>query len=244
MNARNFWLWFGGIWLLCGLPIFFVGLYTGTQSRQISARLDADGRTVDGIVLTKAITTSSSGSSTSSQQNNTPRYRVTFRFTTPDGPVTGEADVTVETWDGLVEREPIRVTYLPDAPQHYRVPGQAGGWVAAVVMTGLGGVFAVLGGFILVRARTALRTRARLEREGIAAPATIDEVRPSRLRINGQQQWSLRYRYQDERGMSHTGTESVSPADAEAWTAGDQGMIRYDPRQPGRSIWVDSHDRR
>ena len=31
--------------------------------------------------------------------------------------MTGEADVTRDTWDTLVERELIQVSYVPDAPQ-------------------------------------------------------------------------------------------------------------------------------
>lgn len=235
INARNFWFWFGGIWLFCGLPVLVAGLYHAAQHRQISSRLDADGLTVQGMVLTKAITSSSSGSS---RQNRTPTYNVTFRFTTSGGPVTGEAEVTSDAWDALVEREPIRVTYVPDAPQHYRVQGQTSGWVSPVLMAVMGGIFTSLGGFVFVRARIHLQTAARIRRDGITTEATIVEVRPARVVIDGERQWSLRYRYRDERGASHTGTESLSPEDAEAWKEGEKGMIRYDRHRPGFSIWI------
>ncbi len=235
ITAKNFWLWFGRIWLFCGSPFLLIGLYLGAQQVMISKRLAAEGRTVGGIVLTKAITSSSS---TSSRGGNTSTYKITFRFLTPGGLVTGGSEVTAEAWDSLVEREPIQVTYLPDAPQYYRIEGQTNGWWIPASFTVMGGIFTSLGGFIFLRARTGLQARARLHREGIITEGTIFEVRPTRIRINGVHQWSLRYRYQDGRGKSCTGAESLSPEEAEAWKEGDKGMVRYDPRRPNLSIWI------
>ena len=232
ITAKNFWLWFGGIWLVCGLPFSLIGLYTGNQQITTERRLAAEGRTVDGIVLTKAITSSSSRS------NSSPTYKVTFRFLTTEAQITDEAEVSQETWDRLIEQEPIQVTYVPEAPQYHRVEGQVGGWVMPVAMTVMGGIFAGLGGFILLRARSRLRTNARLQREGVIAEATVTEVRPARMRINGVQQWLVRYQYQDDRGQSRMGSEHLSPDEGERWKAGDKATVRYDRKQPNRSLWV------
>ena len=85
ITANNFWLWFGGSWLFCGSPFLIIGLYLGTQHIYVNKRLAAEGRTVDGMVLTKAITYSSSSNSRGSR---TPTYEVTFRFVTPGDLVT------------------------------------------------------------------------------------------------------------------------------------------------------------
>lgn len=235
ITPKNFWLWFGGIWLFCGLPLLMTGLYTGAQYVHVTKRLAAEGRTVEGIVLTKAITSSSS---TSSRGNSTPTYKVTFRFLTRGGLVTGEAEVTRDTWDSLVEREPIQITYLPGAPQHHRVEGQAGGWMPPVLMTIFGGIFTSLGGFILLRARSRLETMRRLQREGITTTATVSEVRAANMRINGVQQLAVHYQYRDERGRSYTGKETLPPEEADGWKAGDRVTIRYDRRRPNLSIWI------
>lgn len=235
ISGKNFWLWFGGIWLLVGVPFLVIGLYIGAQNISVNKRLDAEGKTVVGIVLTKAITSSSSSSSRGS---STPTYKVTFKFVTPGGLVTGDAEVTRETWDTLVEREPIQVTYLPDAPQHHRVEGQASGWLLPVIFTVMGGIFTSLGGFILLRARNRLQIRERVQRDGITTEGIVVELRWANIRINGVQQCLLRYRYQDERGKSHTGIEHLSPEDVEAWNEGQKCMVRYDRRRPNRSIWI------
>lgn len=235
ITAKNFWLWFGGIWLVCGLPFLIIGLYTGNQRISADRRLAAEGRTVDGIVLTKAITYSSSSNS---NRSSSPTFRVRFRFRTTEGLVSDDAEVSQETWERLIEREPIQVTYVPDAPHYHRVEGQTGGWIMPTVMTVIGGIFSGLGAFILLRSRSRLQTSARLQREGISVEATVTEILPARMRINGVQQWLVRYRYQDDRGSSRTGTEHLSPEEAERWKAGDKASVRYDRKHPNQSLWV------
>lgn len=235
ISGKNFWLWFGGIWLLVGAPFLVIGLYIGAQNISVNKRLDAEGKTVEGIVLTKAITSSSSSSSRGS---STPTYKVTFKFVTPGGLVTGDTEVTRETWDTLVEREPIQVMYLPDAPQHHRVEGQASGWLLPVIFTVMGGIFTSLGGFILLRARNRLQIRERVQRDGITTTATVSDVQASYIRINGVNQCVVLYHYQDDRGRSHTGKEYFSPEEAGRWKQGDQVTIRYDRRRPQYSFWI------
>lgn len=235
ITAKNFWFWFGGIWLFCGSPFLIIGLYLGAQQVTISKRLAAEGRMVEGIVLTKVITSSSSGSSRGSA---TPTYKITFRFLTAGGLVTGGAEVARDTWDSLVEREPIQITYLPDAPQHHRVEGQADGWMPPVLMTISGGVFSSLGGFVLLRAHSRLQVTQRLQREGITSTATVSKVRAANMRINGVQQQAVHYQYRDERGRTYTGKESFPPEEADRWKEGDRVTIRYDRRRPNLSIWI------
>lgn len=238
ITPKNFWLWFGGIWFAIGTPFLIIGLYVGFQHTTISKRLDTEGKTTEGMVLTKARKTSSSGSGRSG--GSTPTYEVIFRFTTPAGFVTGKAEVAAETWDTLIEREPIRILYLPDAPEHYRVEGQTSGWWLPGVMTVMGLLFGGLGGFILLRAHSRLRIRQDVQREGLTTTATVSEVCEANIRINGVRQWVVRYDYRDERGNVHEGQEDVSPEEALRWKEGDRVTIRYDRRRPDRSLWVGS----
>ncbi len=236
ITPKNFWLWFGGIWLFVGAPFFVLGLYFGYHHATVTQRLDAGGKTVEGMVLTKARKTSSS----SKGGNRSTTYDVTFRFLTRDGVMKGSAEVTSERWDQLVERESLPVTYLPEAPQHYRIEGQTSGWWLAGIFTVIGGVFGGLGGFILLRARGRLLTDRRLQREGVPTTAIVSDVNESTMRINGIRQWAVHYQYQDERGRPHTGKEPVSPEEAMRWKLGDRVTIRYDRRRPDRSLWVGS----
>lgn len=236
ITPKNFWLWFGGIWFAVGMPFLFIGLYFGFQHITVTKRLDFEGRTVEGMVLTKARKTSSSSSGRSG--SSTPTYEVTFRFLTRGGLMQGKAEVPAETWDTLIEREPIQVTYLPDNPQHHRIAGQPSGWWLPVIFTAMGGFFGGLGGFILLQARNSMQIRRRLQHEGVTTTATVSEVRAANMRINGVQQLAVHYEYQDERGRSHTGKEAFSPEEAGRWKEGDRVTIRYDRRRPDQSTWV------
>ena len=234
ITPKNFWLWFGGIWFAVGMPFLVIGLYLGFQHITVTKRLDAEGKTAEGMVLTKARKTSSS----SSGRSSTPTYEVTFRLLTPGGTVLGKADVSGDTWDSLIEREPVRVTYLPDAPQHYRIEGQSGGWILPLIFTVMGSIFGGLGGFILLRARNLMQIKRRLQRDGVTTTATVSDVRAANMRINGIQQLAIHYEYRDERGRSHSGKEMFPPEEAARWKEGDRVTIRYDRRKPDHNIWV------
>jgi Protein of unknown function (DUF3592) len=161
ITAKNFWFWFGGIWSAVGVRFLTIGIAVGIQDAAIDEQLAARGRETDGIVLSKEI----SGSSNSDSRT----YRVTFRFADDqDEAVRGTAEVDAETWDALSERGPIRVTYLPGAPQTYRVqaqrdPGAALSWVFTLV----GGALAAVGGFVVVSALRKSRREGRLARHGV-----------------------------------------------------------------------------
>jgi hypothetical protein len=236
--GNNFQLWFGGLWLFVGAPFLIIGLYIGAQNLLTTKRLETEGRTVEAVVLTKSIKSSSSRR----HRNSSPSYHTTFRFVTPTGIHTGSAEVSSEAWEKLIERGPIQVTYLPNSPESYRVEGQSGGWILPIIFSALGSVFSSIGGFLLVRGLSQVRSRERLQREGVPVQGTVIDVGPSRLWLNGVQQWALQYEYQDDRGRRYQGKiGSMPPEEAETWKAGDQGTVRYDRRQPKRSTWIGKH---
>jgi hypothetical protein len=233
ITTENFWLWFGGIWLAVGLSFLAIGGAIGLNLMDggLDARLRAEGTRAEGTVLTKEIASA----------DDSPRYRVTFRFADALGAVIrGTAELDPNAWDALVERGPIEVVYLQDRPQTYRVPGQTGDddAVLAFVLPFMGAVVAALGGGLIVMALRTRRIRRELLRSGASAAATVVDVGPGSLRINGVPQWQVRYRFRDARGCTHEGRHALSPEDAERWRQGAVGRVRYDTRNPRLQVWT------
>lgn len=233
INPANFWIWFGGIWLAVGVPFLAGGLYAGWQEFTIDERLEHDGMVARGMVVSKQIRHGSSGSE--------PDYKVTFRFNTPDGAtIRSEAAVDGQTWDALVEREPVAVRFLPDSPRQHRIPGrQSEHWILAAMFTGLGGLITVLGGFVVWRATSWRAFVQRVAREGFRVEAEVVEVRPCNYMINRVRQWMIVYRYRDHNGIEHQGkSPPMAPELAQQWQPGDRGEVRYGRDRPQRSVWV------
>lgn len=227
ITNSNFWLWFGGIWLAVGLLFFGIGAGVGFYRNEFAARLDREGVRVQGLVLTKEI---------SAPQDRSTTYDVTFRFDDANGrTIRGSAKVDPERWDALSERGPIEVVYLADRPQTYRVAGQSDSdGLLTLVFSLVGAVLAAVGGIIV---GNAMRVR-RVARSGAVALASVVEVRPGRLQINGISQWEVRYRFRDASGHAHEGKASLSPADAERLKPGVVRRVRYDARNPRANVWT------
>ena len=237
ITAKNFWFWFGGIWFAIGVLFVGVSVAVYVYGAQLDARFAAQGRTTEGVVLGKEIAYSSSSSSSTS---SSPSYRVMFRFTDERGDtLRGSATLEPEAWDALVEGGPIEVSYLPDAPRTYRVPGRSDtAAVLSLVFGGIGAALAIVGGFVLFSARRNRRRERELERSGIDAMATVVSVAPGLLRINGIPQWKLSYRFRDAQGRSHDGSRTLSAQDAQAWQEGATCRVRYDSRNPRSHVWI------
>jgi len=232
INAKNFWFWFGGIWAGVGAVFLIVGIAVGIYRARIDEQLASHGRETEGIVLTKEISGSSNGDART--------FRVTFRFADEVGQnVFGAAEIEPAAWDALAERGPIRVTYVPDAPRTHRVPDERDpkgviSWVFALV----GAALAAIGSFVVVTARRKSRREAALRQHGAVATATVLEVAPGNLRINGVPQLRLRYRFHDSRGGAHEGSCALSPDEAQDWQPGRTGKVRYDAQNPRSHLWT------
>jgi len=233
LAARSFGFWFGGIWLLCGVPFLVMGLYAGVDTIREQARFRTDARVTEGMVLAKSITRSG--------KNSRPSYRVRYRFPGPDGAmVTTEATVSGPLWDRLVEREPVRVTYLPERPGNSRLEDQGPDWwVGPAIFTAFGLVLVPVGGRIFVKGLRRIRLELRLGREGARAEATVTNLEPTNVSVNGVAQWRICYRYRDHRGQEQLGESGPMALDeAQQWKPGDRGEARFDPHAPGTSVWV------
>lgn len=228
--TRSFALLFGGIWLLCGVPFLAVGLYTGYDTIRMQERFRSEAEVAEGMVLTKSI----------ARNKDSRTYHVGYRFPAPDGTtIRTHAQVSAALWDRLIEREPVRVTYLRNAPRINRLEGAGADWWLPGIFTLLGLVFAPIGGVIFFKGVRGIARQLRLQSEGTGADATVLEVAPANVTFNGVPQWYIRYRYQDHRGRKHEGMSDVMPPEeAEPWKAGDTAVIRFDPHAPKQSVWV------
>jgi len=103
----------------------------------------------------------------------------------------------------------------------------------------IGLVALVVGGYLVVRSSRILREDWRLLQVGIDAQATVAAVEPTNLRINRRVQWEISYAYRDKSGQEYQGRSWTMPeGEARKVKPGDHGAIRYDPKQPNRSLWI------
>jgi hypothetical protein len=134
--------------LTVGTLFFCLGLRDWLQIGDLDERLQQQGRTVQGRVLTKT-TTSSSNGGILRRQFSTRSYHVTYRFSTPEGQdFEGASTIYSETWDNLADGGPISITYLPGEPLTNRVEGRTDFGSAAVRVL-MGGLLALGGAALL-----------------------------------------------------------------------------------------------
>ena len=155
LAKRSFSFWFGGIWLVCGVPFLIVGIYVGVDTLRQQERFKNEAQVAEGMVLTKRISRSSKDSAS---------YWVSYRFSASDGTVVkSETKVSGALWDRLVEREPIQITYLPDQPRTHGIESRGPDWMLPVVFTVLGIVFVPLGGWIFSKGLKGILRKLRLQ---------------------------------------------------------------------------------
>lgn len=226
---KSFGLWFGGIWLVAGLPFLVAAIYLFYDDR----RYETEGRIAQGTVLTKEVQRSRSSSS-----SYTTSYYVTYRFTAPeDQTVEGRDQLGQSQWDALTERGPVQIAYLPSSVSSNRVLGQTH-LMLKVIFGILGGFFPLVGGAILFLTVRRAWIESRVQHAGLIVPATVTSVQPTRLEINGRPQWRLEYSFEDLSGRPQTRHVTISPEDASEWDSGDRGIIRVDPDRPTRVVWI------
>ena len=177
---NNFWVFFGSIWLLVGLPFVLLAGYFILQER----RLATTGRVVDAIVLTKDI----------SRSGDSVHHSLRYRFTTAAGrAIDGKSEVGESIWSSLSERGPVRVAYLPNRPSVNRVVGSSR-LTMLLIFSFVGCLLSIAGGTIVTVAVRRARLRTKLLTTAFRARATVAEVTAMNLRVNGRTQWKLKYR--------------------------------------------------
>jgi len=200
--------------------------------RDQDVRFAAGGATAQGIVLSKDIKHATGSAGTS--------YSIRYQFTASnDRTYEGSSLIDVDSWDRLVERGPVTVQYLASDPSSSRLPS-AGNLLFEVVFIVIGAVALLIGGYLVVSSSRTLREDWRLLKVGIEAQATVAAVEPTNLRINRRVQWEVSYAYRGVSGKEYEGRSWTMPeGEARKVKPGDHGTIRYDPKQPAQSLWID-----
>lgn len=220
----SFWTLFGSIFLLVGLPFVLLAGYFVMEEHQLAA----NGRVVEALVLTRDISRSGSNVTRS----------VTYRFDDADGRVIqGRSNVDEPRWSSLTERGPVDVVYLPHRSSVNRLVG-ASERVRLLIFAAVGCVLSLAGGTIVVLAVRQARMRRRLLTAGVRAPATVADVRPMNLRLNGRTQSRLTYEYRDFQARAHRRTQYLDADEASRWKAGDAGEVLFDPDDPDQALWL------
>ncbi len=107
------------------------------------------------------------------------------------------------------------------------------------VFPAVGLVLTAVGAAISRRALQRLRVEQYLRREGLTGEGEVVAVQETSMRYNKRVQWQIHYRYTDRMGAEHPGRSGyLEPEEAAAWKVGDKAVVRFDPRNPARSIWV------
>ena len=224
---RRPWIAFGTVFLTIGIgAILVAGAHTYGE-----LRYRRHGVTVEGTVLAKDIRRATGEKGTS--------FEIRYRFTTREGQeIEGRAVVSLQRWEALRERSPVRVEYLPYAPTSNRLAGQ-GGFGELVVEVLFGSLFGAIGGLMFRKGYRRLRVERRLLQVGVMTEATVASVTTGDLTINRQPLWVVHYRYPDPAGRTHEGRSGYMSLDeAQAWKPGDTGRVRFDPQNPADSIWI------
>ena len=225
---KSLGFWFGGIALLFGLPWLIVNgivpLYDGW-------RFAEEGRSTQGMVLTKEIRRSGS------TRSENLHYEVTYRFTVPGETIEGRDELSLEDWERLVERESADVLYLAHKPSSNRLVGRRP-WFLKTLFGLIGLVLTVLGSTLFVRAVGNARLDLHLRRHGVSAQGTVTELTDRNLRVNRVRQWRLHYEYADFEGHRHLKTFDLPQDEAQGWTVGDVGGVLYDPARPAEAMWL------
>lgn len=226
-----FGFWFGGIFLLVGSPFLLISLFLIYDDWSFAN----EARSTQGIVLAKTIRTSSSGSG--SRRSTSRHYEVTYRFTVEGETYEGKSELSHGHWQGLREREPVEVHYRPQRPASNQVAGRSR-WFLKTIFFVLGSIFTAIGGTFFVRAVTGARREAYLRQQGVTTHGTIVALEPRNLKVNGVQQWHLRFEYRDFQGQRHEETITIPVHDAETWKVGESGRVLYDSNRPARAVWL------
>ena len=113
-------------------------------------------------------------------------------------------------------------------------PGERRGLAIALSLT----IPLLLGGvYVLRRGLRAVAEVRRLVRTGVRARGRVIAVKSSAMSINNVRQVIVRFRYRDAEGRAREG-DSWPVAPHEGWKEGDEGVVAFDPGDPGKAVWI------
>ncbi len=135
------WWWGAGI----GAVFFFAGCgatVAGIGELLKERRYAVDGRNAEARIVDKDVGEAKRGSRSRTE------YAARYRFDTPEGAKgEGRALLEVAAWEAAKPGDRIAVRYLGAEPETNRPAGD-GGWVYGIIISIVGPLFAVIGGFL------------------------------------------------------------------------------------------------
>ena len=238
-HAGSFWplarrsglFWFGGIFLLVGVPLCAVGLFRFYDDW----RFAREARETQGTALAKEIRRTRSSGSGSRRSNR--HYEVVYRFAVNGETFTGRDELSADGWNRVVEREPIDVRYRASDPSSSRLQSR-NAWVEQSFFVLLGALFGGIGGWIVTDAVRKARREWHLRLHGVKTQGTITRLAARNLKINKVQQWRLDYEYRDPVGNRFSAKFTLPEDEAQSWKVGDAGGVLYDPARPADAVWL------
>jgi uncharacterized protein DUF3592 len=227
-------MWVGTIFVVAGTLTSIVSVGEWRAAR----RFERDAVTAQAAVV------GSSLDAASRDGNRSTRYLVTYRFTPSNGAALEQTEeIPLELWETLAAGDEVTVRYLVDDPGTARMRAPTPPWVPPLVAA-LTAAFAALGGFIAWRWWRRLLVLLRVQRNGVAAHATVTHVAPAGVVINRVPQWRLKYEFRDERGRRHEGeSDYLRPHEAAEWRPGDGGRVLYDSERAADNVWLGADGR-
>ncbi|HEV7393731.1 MAG TPA: DUF3592 domain-containing protein [Burkholderiales bacterium] len=238
MSAPSYWqlaknsvvLWVGVIFVPIGGIFIAIGIMTALEELAFAKR----GRIAEAIVLDRSLQRADF------DKNPSTRYLIRYRFTNAAGEgVEQMREVPLEEWERLEPGSALKVRFLPDTSDPARV-SEASSWPAVATFSALGLILVAVGAPLIVIAVREILRQSRVWRTGTTVSAVVTAVAPSSTRINGVQQWEIRYAFTDTTGRRHEGRSNCMPQDeAKQWHRGDRGQARFDPHSAASSVWLD-----
>lgn len=117
-------------------------------------------------------------------------------------------------------------------------------WAILGAPLGIGVIFSLVGGSFAGYGLWQANIEQRILANGASVRATVTDIEQTYTRVNGRYLWRVVYQYADASGATHRGTSPrMDSRDAQSWRPGDQVYVRYDPAQPGSSVWLGREDR-
>lgn len=180
------WLWlFPAIGVL--MLAIAVVIWT-TRMRFEATAIHADGE----------VTALVHSSSTDSDGNSSSIYCPEVRFLSRDGRTVEFSGSTCTQPASYDVGDSVEVLYPADAPRRARLNGFAERWLGALIVGGIGLVFALVGLAITVPILLRGRRARDLQQSGRPVSAMVTEVaRNGGLEVNGQSPWRIHAQWQD-----------------------------------------------
>jgi hypothetical protein len=137
-------LWFGGLFLLVGVPLLVVGVSRFYGDWQFAR----EALPTQGLTLTKEI---KKGRNRANREP-TREYEVTYRYSVDGETFEGRDELSADDWQTVVERAPISVSYRPARPSSSHL-ALRNAWLEKTVFVLAGSACMAAGCWVVIRSR-------------------------------------------------------------------------------------------